>query len=182
MYINRFKDLWFKERENYYYLWDSKWERMVLSCEMSIFLHRWTFEFKLLLQKRVIHDWCVFATKRINHGQFDSLLVWFVTLIIILVKFKCTWVKITALKFRIWAKYTGVWGKITPTKLAVFVTLKQWCISHLACSHPELVQDHVITSAYVIIFWTVATNAVNKRQSFSWNIPSFWAICTGVWG
>ena len=38
----------------------------------------------------------------------------------------------------------------------------QGCINRGTCSHPELNQDQVLTSAYVIIFCTVATNAVNK--------------------
>ena len=28
----------------------------------------------------------------------------------------------------------------------------QWCTIRLTCSHPELTKDHVLTSAYVIIF------------------------------
>ena len=28
----------------------------------------------------------------------------------------------------------------------------QWCIIRLTCSHPELTKDHVLTTAYVIIF------------------------------
>ena len=28
----------------------------------------------------------------------------------------------------------------------------QWCIIRLTCSHRELTKDHVLTSAYVIIF------------------------------
>ena len=37
--------------------------------------------------------------------------------------------------------------------------LKQGCIFRLTCSHPELTEDHVLTSAYVKIF---TRNAVNK--------------------
>ena len=38
----------------------------------------------------------------------------------------------------------------------------QGCIFRLTCSHPELTEDHVLTSAYVKIFRTVTRNAVNK--------------------
>ena len=38
----------------------------------------------------------------------------------------------------------------------------QGCIFRLTCSHPELTQDHVLTSAYVKVFRTVTRNAVNK--------------------
>ena len=48
----------------------------------------------------------------------------------------------------------------------------QGCINRRTCSHPELTQDQVLTSAYVIIFCTVATNAVNKsvwrKKDCSW--------------
>ena len=51
----------------------------------------------------------------------------------------------------------------------------QGCIHCLTCSHPELTQDKVLTSAYVIIFCTVATNALNKsvwrKKDCSW-LPS----------
>ena len=39
---------------------------------------------------------------------------------------------------------------------------EQGCVFCLACSHPELTKDHVLTSAYVKIFRTVTRNAVNK--------------------
>ena len=38
----------------------------------------------------------------------------------------------------------------------------QGCIFRLTCSHPELTEDHVLTSAYVKILRTVTRNAVNK--------------------
>ena len=38
------------------------------------------------------------------------------------------------------------------------------CIFRLTCSHPELTEDHVLTSAYVKIFRTVTRNAVNKSD------------------
>ena len=39
---------------------------------------------------------------------------------------------------------------------------EQGCIFRLMCSHPELTEDHVLTSAYVKIFRIVTRNAVNK--------------------
>ena len=36
------------------------------------------------------------------------------------------------------------------------------CIFRLTCSHPELTEDHVLTSANVKFFRTVTRNAVNK--------------------
>ena len=48
----------------------------------------------------------------------------------------------------------------------------QGCIFRLTCSHPELTEDHVLTSAYVKIFRTVTRNAVNKsvwrKKDCSW--------------
>ena len=38
----------------------------------------------------------------------------------------------------------------------------QGCIFCLTCSHPEMTEDHVLTSAYVKFFRTVMRNAVNK--------------------
>ena len=38
----------------------------------------------------------------------------------------------------------------------------QGYINRGTCSQPELTSCHVLTSAYVIIFWAVARNAVNK--------------------
>ena len=100
------------------------------SCEMSIFLHRQKFEFKILPQKRVICDWYIFATKRVNPGQSKSFFIWFATLVVqldIFIEFGLN-VSVPGLKsphwnieFRIWTKCTGVWGNITPRKLAVFI-------------------------------------------------------------
>ena len=39
---------------------------------------------------------------------------------------------------------------------------EQGSIFRLTCSHPELTEDHVLTSAYVKLFRTVTRNAVNK--------------------
>ena len=48
----------------------------------------------------------------------------------------------------------------------------QWYIIRLTCSHLELTKDHVLTSAYVSIFWTVARNALKKsvcrKKDCSW--------------
>ena len=48
----------------------------------------------------------------------------------------------------------------------------QGCIFRLTCSHPELTEDHVLTSVYVKIFRTVTRNAVNKsvwrKKDCSW--------------
>ena len=38
----------------------------------------------------------------------------------------------------------------------------QGCIFRMTCSHPELTEDHVLTSAYVKFFRNVTRNAVNK--------------------
>ena len=43
-----------------------------------------------------------------------------------------------------------------------FSCFDQGCIFRLTCSHPELTEDHVLTSANVKIFRTVTRNAVNK--------------------
>ena len=70
----------------------------------------------------------------------------------------------------------------TPTYLFMWRILRklwggidQWCINRVTCSHPELTQDHVLTSAYIRIFLTVATNGVNesvwRKQDCSW-LPS----------
>ena len=48
------------------------------------------------------------------------------------------------------------------TTLHIREGIKQGCIFRLTCSHPELTEDHVLTSAYVKIFRTVTRNAVNK--------------------
>ena len=99
---------------------------------MSNFLHRQKFEFKILPQKRVICDWYIFATKCVNPGQSKSFFIWFATLVVqldIFIEFGLN-VSVPGLKsphwnieFRIWTKCTGVWGKFTPTKLAVFIKL-----------------------------------------------------------
>ena len=48
----------------------------------------------------------------------------------------------------------------------------QGCIFRLTCSHPELTEDHVLTSVYVKNFRTVTRNAVNKsvwrKKDCSW--------------
>ena len=60
---------------------------------------------------------------------------------------------------------SGCFKHVDIHKFSLFVmklTDTQWCIIRLTCSHPELTKDHVLISAYVIIFGTVARNAVNK--------------------
>ena len=49
--------------------------------------------------------------------------------------------------------------------LVLFVDFvyKQGCINRETCSHPELTQDRVLTSGYVIICYTVAKNAEGKK-------------------
>ena len=72
----------------------------------------------------------------------------------------CSWTKSQ--------KLAGTWLGTLSDKL--FETSKiysmdmsmQGCIFRLTCSHPELTEDHVLTSAYVKIFRTVTRNAVNK--------------------
>ena len=44
----------------------------------------------------------------------------------------------------------------------VYYSERQGYINRGTCSQPELTSGHVLSSAYVIIFWAVATNAVNK--------------------
>ena len=47
--------------------------------------------------------------------------------------------------------------------------INQGCIFRLTCSYPELTKDHVLTSAYVNIFWTVTKNAVTKSAWRKWD-------------
>ena len=42
----------------------------------------------------------------------------------------------------------------------------QGCIFRLTCSHRELIKDHVLTCAYVKIFWTVTS--VWRKKDCSW--------------
>ena len=55
--------------------------------------------------------------------------------------------------------------------LALSCTIQGY-IFRLTCSHPEQIEDHVLTSAYVKIFRTVTKNAVNKsvwrKRDCSW--------------
>ena len=52
--------------------------------------------------------------------------------------------------------------EISWVEVKIFLGPSQGCIFRLTCSHPELTEDHVLTSAYVKIFRTVTRNAVNK--------------------
>ena len=47
-------------------------------------------------------------------------------------------------------------------KVVLCVWRGQGCIFRLTCSYHELIEDHVLTSAYVKFFRTVTRNAVNK--------------------
>ena len=62
-------------------------------------------------------------------------------------------------------------------------TRLQGCIFRLTCSHPELTEDHVLTSTYVKIFRTVTRNAVNKsvwrKKDCSW--PPLNKYAMNVW-
>ena len=51
---------------------------------------------------------------------------------------------------------------LIPRYLQADLIDNQGCIFCLTCSYPELIEDHVLTSAYVKIFRTVTRNAVNK--------------------
>ena len=53
----------------------------------------------------------------------------------------------------------------------------QGCVFRLTCSHPELNEDHVLTSAYVKSFRTVTRNAVNKSVGEHENISMF-SMCS----
>ena len=60
---------------------------------------------------------------------------------------------------------------------------RQGCIFRLTCSHPELTEDHVLTSAYVKIFRIVTRNAVNKsfwrKKDCSW--PPLNKYAMNIW-
>ena len=61
------------------------------------------------------------------------------------------------------------WWRLKAYEIHIHI---QGCIFRLTCSHPELTEDHVLTSAYVKIFRTVTRNAVNKsvwrKKDCSW--------------
>ena len=63
--------------------------------------------------------------------------------------------------FSRWLIYTS-FTDFTNNQVLILHIHYQGCINRGTCSHPELTHDCVLTSAYVIIFWTVARNAVNK--------------------
>ena len=62
-------------------------------------------------------------------------------------------------------------------------TTCQGCIFRLTCSHPELTEDHVLTSASVKIFRTATRNAVNKsvwrKKDCSW--PPLNKYAMNIW-
>ena len=59
-------------------------------------------------------------------------------------------------------EFKNLFGVIMSDFISRGGSKKQGCIFRLTCSHPELTEDHVLTSAYVKIFKTVTRNAVNK--------------------
>ena len=63
---------------------------------------------------------------------------------------------------------------LTVSKVPIWRDVRQGCIFRLKCSHPEVTEDHVLTSAYVKIFRTAARNAINKsvwRKKDSFWLP-----------
>ena len=71
-------------------------------------------------------------------------------------------------------RYAITFGSEPPT---------QGCIFRLTCSHPELTEEHVLTSAYVKIFRIVTRNAVNKsfwrKKDCSW--PPLNKYAMNIW-
>ena len=146
---------------------------------MSIFLHRQNLEFKILPQKCVIRDWYVFATKRVNPGQSKSLLVWFATFGVqldIFIEFGLN-VSVPGLKsphwnieFRIWTKCTGVWGKFTPTKLAVFIKLYPTPDARMLHSKILPQTSKKFTQINLPYLWHFATLVAQlwKSESIAW--------------
>ena len=53
-------------------------------------------------------------------------------------------------------------GRAKKSPFIMYMSGLRGCIFRLTCSHPELTEDHVLTSAYVKIFRTGPRNAVNK--------------------
>ena len=72
---------------------------------------------------------------------------------------------------------------VSTSFLPPFIVDIQGWIFHLTCSHPELTEDHVLTSAYVRIFRTVTRNAVNKsvwrKKDCSW--PPLNKYAMNIW-
>ena len=67
--------------------------------------------------------------------------------------------------------YKGRWALFIFMYLFIKVYI-QGCTFRLTCSHPELTEDHVLTSAYVKFFRIVTRNAVNeivwRKKDCSW--------------
>ena len=157
------------------------------SCEMS----NVKFEFKILPQKRVIRHWYVFATKSVNPGQSKSLWDCFATFVVqldIFIEFGLH-VNVPGLEsphwnveFRIWAKCTGVWGKITPTKLAVFI---KFYPTFLNSVNNILVQVEVEICVFfffffyaeICLFWTAICGFLFHVQELCWTLLVQVEIC-----
>ena len=100
-------------------------------------------------------------------------------------------VAIQSVRFSFWDIFQNYFTLFTFCKfffrytfmLSIFTFCKQGCIFRLTCSHPELTDDHVLTSAYVKIFRTVMRNAVNKsvwsKKDCSWPPLNKYAI--NIW-
>ena len=155
-------------------------ERRQLSKDLSEFRNvklftQTIFEFKILPQKRVIRDWYVFATKRVNPGQSKSLLVWFATFCVqldIFIEFGLN-VNVPGLKsphwnidFRIWAICTGVWSKITPTKLAVFIKLYPTSEARMLHSNILPQTSTKFTQINLPYLWHFATLRLSEQCPF----------------
>ena len=136
-------------------------------CPPSVY---WTF--RQLDRSIASHDWIKFhilitvchkTKKQIDNDQYCREK----TILILILK---QW--ISCGHSDLWPRLNG-WCCLEFTlKLRAHSHWSQGCINRGMCSHPELTQDQVLTSAYVIIFCTVATNAVNKsvwrKKDCSW--------------
>ena len=85
------------------------WPTLKLSatqtCRMSILLHGWKFEFKILPQKRVNHDLFVFTTKRAN----PCILCAHYSIQMVKYLFQLLTGE-SGKSLLVWVKYTGAWG------------------------------------------------------------------------
>ena len=110
------------------------------------------------------NSWLIcFRDKTRKSGQSKSLLDWFASFVVqldIFIEFGLN-VNVPGLKSphwnRIWAKCTGVWGKITPTKLAVFTKL--YPTSELRMLHSKILPQiyKKFTQIYLPYLWHFAT-------------------------
>ena len=110
------------------------------------------------------NSWLIcFRDKTRKSGQSKSLLDWFASFVVqldIFIEFGLN-VNVPGLKSphwnRIWAKCTGVWGKITPTKLAVFTKL--YPTSEARMLHSKILPQiyKKITQIYLPYLWHFTT-------------------------